>query len=140
MCLTFNQKATDALRKEYGQDGKLTCYKVLERCNLNGVPGEHLISPFFAQHYISGYNQADRKDAICENGLPVNHGIHVFLTWDDAVILQRKLANNFGYADNESVIVPVECEIADLIGVGVKCDAVFNRVYLTGAAYRAALA
>ena len=129
MCLNLSQVKNKPRKvfntswyRELKENGKITCYKILEKINVN------LESPFLLVPYQVGWNKSDRKSIdIYDKDDPVifswktvvQHGIHVYRT--------KRAAKVFVVGN---LIVPVTCYLKDLVAMGLSSEAVFMKVFL----------
>lgn len=108
------------------KDEVITCYKVL------AVQENKLYSPYMGTEYGIGENVSDAENPGLSDWEYVDNGIHVYMDMEEASAHWR-----YHY----TVVVPVTCRVADLIGMDYfESEAVFNKVELSEADYRAAIA
>jgi len=135
MCLNLSQVKNKPRKvfntswyRELKENGKITCYKILEKINVN------LESPFLLVPYQVGWNKSDRKSIdIYDKDDPVifswktvvQHGIHVYRT-------KRQATKDIFYysSSGKLVIIPVTCYLKDLVAMGLSSEAVFMKVFL----------
>ena len=130
MCLSLSQIKNKPRKvfntswyRELKENGKITCYKILEKIKGN------LESPYYLMPYQPGWNKSNRKMVDISdkniNCMFVSRGIHVYRT-------KRQAKENITcyYSSCNLVIIPVVCYLKDLIAMGKHSEAVFMKVFI----------
>ena len=131
MCLYLGKRQSDLVSykeiKSRAKNGKVTCWKVYRKSQRRSFVKGSLSSLVYVK-VIKGpgivwSNRFEKKLSYFEkSSCSVDYGIHVYTNIEVAKSIKE---------EDSDVVVPVECDLNDLVAYGIQNEAVFMKVKIT---------